>query len=127
MKYCPKCKSKLYPYDSTDMEKYGICSYCTTFGKLPKEEAIAAGWHFGMGNLGLLGGIGTPDDLPKLIKESNGDWKKVANEYDYFLQSLMESDQMYDDCLEEVDHWIKIMIKGEDEYFLKEWEKRKNG
>lgn len=33
MKYCPKCKSKLYPADEKHIEKYGICSYCTTFWK----------------------------------------------------------------------------------------------
>jgi hypothetical protein len=109
------------------MEKYDICSYCVTFGKLSEEEAVAAGWYFGMSNLGMDGYPGGPGKLHEVIKECEGDWGKVKNEYKWFLESLMESDKMYDDCLGEVNHWIKLMIKGEDEYFLKEWEKRKNG
>jgi len=27
--YCPVCGSRLYPADQEDVEKYGICAYCT--------------------------------------------------------------------------------------------------
>jgi len=31
MKYCPKCKSLLYPIDEEYMAERGICSYCCTY------------------------------------------------------------------------------------------------
>lgn len=31
--YCPACRSLLFPIDTAYIEKYGICSYCVTFGK----------------------------------------------------------------------------------------------
>ncbi len=84
------------------------------------KEATAAGWYFGVSNLGM--GPVPPSDL---IEKFESDWDKIAQRYRFDLESYMESDEMYEGALEEVHHWIGIMVGGKDEYFIKEWEKRK--
>lgn len=47
--YCYRCGSKLYPADDDYIKKYGVCSYCVTFGKakpIMKELTEATcQWH----------------------------------------------------------------------------------
>jgi DNA-directed RNA polymerase subunit M/transcription elongation factor TFIIS len=40
MKYCPKCKSCLYPIDEEYMAERGMCSYCCTYTHRLTSEDI---------------------------------------------------------------------------------------
>lgn len=31
MKYCPRCKSRLFPIDEDYIREHGKCSYCCTY------------------------------------------------------------------------------------------------
>jgi hypothetical protein len=84
-----------------------------------EKECKAAGFYFGVSNLGL-----SPTVPSEMIERYGSDWDRIADEYDFELQGYAESDEMYEGMLNEVDYWVKTM-DSEDEYFVKEWEKKK--
>lgn len=86
---------------------------------LDEKEATAAGYYFGVSNLGLR-----PDKPAVLIEKFGKDWDAMARHWRSKIDISAESDDSYDGMMREVNHWIGIMTKG-DEYFLKEWAKLK--
>jgi hypothetical protein len=84
-------------------------------------EAKAAGWYFGLSNLAM-----NPPSPAELIKKHGENWSRLRDEFNYHLQSQVESDEMYDGAWDEIEHWIS-KFKEDDSWCLKEWEKAKGG
>ena len=83
--------------------------------KLSDEEAEAAGHYFGWENLGQM----TPwnkKELEPLLKAK--DWAKITSKINMYAQENaadvegeMTADEMYDDFIKEIKHWIKEVKK----------------
>lgn len=81
---------------------------------IPAEKK-AMGWHMGVSNLGF------DTQANEILKEYGPDWNQVVSHLDRLLQSMAESDEMYDGMMKEVKHWCSPKVQS-DKYVKQMWQ-----
>lgn len=104
------------------MEKYSEIPLKQLERTIPMDEIEAAGYLFGADNLAILDGTVTG-----ILKKYGKNWKKIVSYIKGTLQNSVESDEMYDDMIEEVKDWIKNMKSDPTTQKMWEEEKQKAG
>ena len=98
------------------------------------QECKAAGWYFGLSNLGNApetsdnGNAHNRFIHPHVLIQKHGEdcWHEIIAGYNRFLEGQMDSEEMYDGALAEIDHWIEQMENG-DTFLSSRWSAIKSG
>ena len=90
--------------------------------KMSPEEAEAAGYYFGISNMGMgdvsrlmrRGRKSTYRKYGDIVTMNMPDWKKVKSRlYNDILVPNMESDEMLDGAMKEINSWVREMKRGD--------------